>query len=54
MFLKKVLVHQTRHERMCHDGTKLSINGTYNTATGDPQATTEYDEAVLTFIVSTN
>ena len=28
---------------MCHDDTKLSINGTYNTATGDPQATTEYD-----------
>jgi len=23
-------------------------------ATGDPQATTEYDEAVLTFNVSTN
>ena len=43
MFLKKVLVHQTRHERMCNDGTKLSINGTYSTATGAPQATTEYD-----------
>ena len=28
--------------------------GTYNSATGDPQATTEYDEAVLTFNVSTN
>ena len=28
---------------MCNDGTKLSINGTYSTATGDPQATTEYD-----------
>ena len=28
---------------MCHDSAKSSINGTYNTVTDAPQATTEYD-----------